>query len=444
MWHACRLVSDQSNVLPSYADVAIVGGGIAGCATAYYLATRGLSVVLVDKGEVGYEQSTRNWGWVHQQVRYPHLIPLAMRSVEIWSGLEETLATAVEWRQGGNLSLAYDQADMTEFEEIARDARAQGLGATVIDRDAVSGHAPGIAGHYLGALYVEGDGQANPHLVTAAFARAAREAGATVVENCAATDIETAGGRVVGITTELGEVRADTVLVAGGAWTARLLRGLGLKLPQRSVRSTVVRTKPLPQVSAVTAWGDHFTFRQDIEGRFVLAGGASSVYDVDLDALRDIRQFAPLAWRNRKWVQLRAGSRLYHDLLSLVPKTGERNEFWQRRRRVDPKPLAKTARHTLGRFREAFPGLPAPEVESTWAGYIDSTPDQAPVIGPAPGVAGLHVLTGLSGHGFALGPAAAEMQADFITGKEPRVAARVFRFTRFAEHDMATVRPYRR
>ncbi len=437
-------MTNQPATLPSRADVAIIGGGIAGCATAYYLTSRGLSVVLVDKGEVGYEQSTRNWGWVHQQVRYPHLIPVAMRSVEIWKGLEETLATALEWRQGGNLSLAYDQADLTEFEEIARDAREQGLGASVIGRDAVQEHAPGIAGAYLGALHVEGDGQANPHLVTAAFARAAREAGATIVENCAATDIDTAGGRVVGATTELGEIRADTVLVAGGAWTARLLRGLDLKLPQRSVRSTVVRTKPLPQVSAVTAWGDHFTFRQDIEGRFVLAGGASSVYDVDLDALRDIRQFAPLAWRNRKWVQLRAGGRLYRDLLSLVPKSGERNEFWQRRRRVDPKPLGKTARHTLTQFRRAFPSLPVPEVESTWAGYIDSTPDQAPVIGPVPGIDGLHVLTGLSGHGFALGPAAAEMQADFITGTEPRVDARAFRFSRFAEHDLASVRPYRR
>jgi glycine/D-amino acid oxidase-like deaminating enzyme len=430
--------------LPSRADVAIVGGGIAGCATAYYLSTRGLSVVLVDKGAVGYEQSTRNWGWVHQQVRYPHLIPLAMRSVEMWMGLEDALSTSVEWRQGGNLSLAYDDVDIAEFEGIASDARAAGLDARLISRDEVQQYAPGVGGAFTGALHVASDGQANPHLVTAAFARAAREAGATIIEDCAATELNVAGGRAVGVTTEGGEVQADTVLVAGGAWTARLLRGVGLRLPQRSVRSTVVRTKPLPQVSAVTAWGDHFTFRQDLEGRFVLAGGASSIYDVDLDALRDIRQFAPLAWRNRKWVQVRAGRRLVNDLKSLVPKSGERNEFWQRRRAIDPKPVAKTAKHTLGRFRAAFPGLPAPELESTWAGYIDSTPDQAPVIGPAAGVAGLHVLTGLSGHGFALGPAAAEAQADLITGAEPRVDMRTFRFTRFADKDLPPVRAYRR
>ena len=73
------------------ADVVIVGGGIIGAASAFFLAREGLKTVLVDKGAIGYEQSTRNWGWVHQQVRYPHLIPLAMRSVELWQTLDETL-----------------------------------------------------------------------------------------------------------------------------------------------------------------------------------------------------------------------------------------------------------------------------------------------------------------------------------------------------------------
>ena len=396
-------------------DVAVIGGGIAGCATAYYLSARGLKVTLVDKGSLGYEQSTRNWGWVHQQVRYPHLIPLAIRSVSIWKGLEEELGTALEWRQGGNLGFAFDDAAL-----------------------------PGAASGFIGSLHVPSDGQASPQLVTAAFGRAAREHGATLIENCAASAIETAGGRVVSVETEQGEIRADTVVVAGGAWTARLLRKLGLRLPQRAVRATVVRTKPLPFQTAMTVWGDRFTFRQDIEGRFVLAGGASSVYDIDLDALRDIRQFAPMVWRNRHWVKVRAGSRLFREVLSLVPGTGERREFWQRRRTVDPPPLKEVARHTVRQLRATFPSLPRIGVESTWAGYIDSTPDQAPVIGPAPGIDGLHILTGLSGHGFALGPAAAEMQAGMVMDKRASVDTRAFRFARFAEKDLAAVRVARR
>ena len=111
---------------------------------------------------------------------------------------------------------------------------------------------------------------------------------------------------------------------------------------------------------------------------------------------------------------------------------------------VDPAPLPGVAEHTTGRLRAMFPDIESTEVEASWAGYIDSTPDQAPSIGPMPGVQGLHVLTGLSGHGFALGPAAAELQADLLMGGNPAVDPRPFRFERFAENDMATVRPPRR
>jgi glycine/D-amino acid oxidase-like deaminating enzyme len=435
-------ITDQS--LPSRADVVIVGGGIAGCATAYYLAGHGREVVVLDKGALAYEQSSRNWGWVHQQVRYPHLIPLAMRAVEIWKGLSRELGTDVEWRQGGNLSIAYDSTDVAEFESIVADARDAGLEAVMLDREGVLTLLPDLAGPFVGGLHVPSDGQANPHLVTAAFARAAQDRGARVLEDCAVSGIVAAGDRVLGVVTERGTIAADTVIVAAGAWSARLVRPLGVKFPQRAVRASVVRTSPLPEVTALTAWGDHFTFRQDVEGRFVLAGGSVSIYDLDLDLVRDLRHFGPMAWKNRHWVRVRAGKRLFRDLASVVPGTGEHREFWQRRRAIDPVPNPNAATHTIAQLKKSFPTLEGVEMESTWAGYIDSTPDQAPVIGPAGRYRGLHILTGLSGHGFALGPAAAEMATDLIVGDEPRVDRSPFRIERFTEGELPKLRAYRR
>ena len=98
-------------------DVAIIGAGIIGCSTAYYAAKAGLRVVLVDKGAVGFEQSTRNWGWVHQQVRYPHLIDFAMYSRRLWEGLASELGCDLEWRRGGHLSLASDAAEQESADE---------------------------------------------------------------------------------------------------------------------------------------------------------------------------------------------------------------------------------------------------------------------------------------------------------------------------------------
>lgn len=426
----------------------IIGGGIIGCAIAYRLARRGMAVTLVDKGPIGYEQSTRNWGWVHQQVRYPHLIPLAVESVRMWERLADDLQADVGWVQGGNLSLGFDDDDLAEFEQWRQAARNAGLDTTVLTRTQVVDMLPGMArmqGSWTGALHVPTDGQADPSLVTDAFARAAERHGARVLTDCAVTAIDTAGGAVSGVLTERGPIRASLVICAAGAWSGRLTRPLGVRFPQRSVRSTVVRTTPTDPVTAVTGWADGFTFRQDRAGRFVLAGEAEAIHDVGLDLFRDMRWFMPLAWRNRHSLRMRVGRPLLRDLAALLPGSPARREFWQRRRRIDPPADARAVRETLDRFHRVFPGLAGVGIESAWAGNIDSTPDQAPVIGPVDGgPTGLLIATGFSGHGFALGPAAARLAADLVLGDEPLVDPHPFRHARFAERDVPAITAHRR
>ncbi|HJM53415.1 MAG TPA: FAD-binding oxidoreductase [Dehalococcoidia bacterium] len=436
------------SALEDSSDVLVIGGGIIGSAVAYQLARRGMAVTLLDKGPIGYEQSTRNWGWVHQQVRYPHLIPLAVASVKMWEELSADLEADVGFIQGGNLSLGFDDADLVEFEQWRGTARDAGLETTVLTRDQVADTLPGMAwmeGTWTGALHLPTDGQADPDLVTAAFARAAERHGARIVTDCAVTGIDTAGGSVTGVLTERGLIRAPRVVVAAGAWSSRLTRPLGVRFPQRSVRSTVVRTTPVDPITPVTAWADGFTFRQDRAGRFVLAGGEAAIYEVDLDLFRDMHWFLPLAWRNRHWLRIHVGRHLLGDLAARLPGSSARREFWQRRRKIDPPADAKGVRETLGRFHRVFPNLGEVGMESSWAGNIDSTPDQAPIIGPVTGgPTGLLIATGFSGHGFALGPAAGRLAADLVLGDEPVVDPRPFRHARFAERDVPTVGVHRR
>ena len=98
------------------ADVVVVGAGIVGCATAYYLARRGVRVTVVERGAVAGEQSRKNWGFVRQQGRDPLEVPLVMETNRIWRGLERELDADIEWIQGGNLALATDEARMARFE----------------------------------------------------------------------------------------------------------------------------------------------------------------------------------------------------------------------------------------------------------------------------------------------------------------------------------------
>ncbi|HJN93313.1 MAG TPA: FAD-dependent oxidoreductase [Dehalococcoidia bacterium] len=427
----------QDSSLPTEAEVVIIGGGIIGSATAYYLAKRGVDVVLLDKGAIGYEQSTRNWGWVHQQVRYPHLIPLAVESVKLWQNLNDELDADLEWVQGGNLSLGFDDADTAAFEHWAQDARDRGLETEILSRGQVSEMLPGSQGRWTNGLHVPSDGQANPDRVTDAFARAATNLGAHILTDCAALGIDSQAGAVHAVRTERGPIRATSVVCAAGAWSARFLRTLGLSLPQSAVRSTVVRTAPIAPLTDLTAWGDGYTFRQDRAGRLILASGATAIYDVTLDLLHDLRRFAPLAWSNRRWVRLHVGKPLFNDLAALIPGSAAKREFWQRRRRIDPPAHPASVRSSLAGLRAMFPALADTAIDTTWAGNIDTTPDHAPVLGSiAEAPDGFYLATGLSGHGFALGPGSGKLMSELVTGDAPSVDPHPFRFTRFAENDL--------
>ena len=316
---------------------------------------------------------------------------------------------------------------------------------SVLTSDQVAEVVPGMTGRWTGALHLPTDGQADPSLVTTAFADAAKRHGAHVITDCAVTAIDTAGGAVTGVLTERGPIHASTVICAAGAWSGRLTRPLGVRFPQRAVRSTVVRTEPVAPVTDATGWADGFTFRQDRAGRFVLAGGEEAIYDVDLGLFRDMRWFLPVAWKNRRWLRMRIGRPLFRDLAALVPGSSARRSFWQRHRQIDPPANAKAVRATLAAFHRAFPALAGVGIESAWAGNIDSTPDQAPIIGPADGgPTGLLIATGFSGHGFALGPAGGQLAADLVLGDEPLVDPHPFRHARFAERDVPAVNAHRR
>jgi glycine/D-amino acid oxidase-like deaminating enzyme len=205
-----------------------------------------------------------------------------------------------------------------------------------------------------------------------------------------------------------------------------------------------VRTTPTDPVTAATGWGDGFTFRQDHLGRFVLAGGVDSIHDVGLDFFRDLRWFLPLAWSNRRSMRMRVGRPLLRELAALLPGLPARKEFWQRRRKIDPPADGRAVREILKAFHRVFPRLDGVGMESAWAGNIDSTPDQAPILGAVDGgPTGLFIATGFSGHGFALAPAAAQLVADLVLGDEPLVDPHPFRHARFAERDVPAIGAHR-
>jgi glycine/D-amino acid oxidase-like deaminating enzyme len=414
------------------ADVVVVGGGIAGCATAYYLARHGVRVTLLERGEIAGEQSGRNWGFVRQQGRDPFEVPLMMESNRIWRGLEQELDADIEWIQGGNLALAGTPERATQLEAWLDVARQAGLDTRLVSAREIPDLLPGMAVEWRAGLYTASDGHAEPARATQALAHAAVKHGAAIHPRCAVLGVETEAGRVSGVLTEEGPIRARTVVCAAGAWSARLVRPLGLRLPQRWVRATVARTAPAPPLSRAGVWGPSVSFRQRRDGTLNIAAGGAADHDITLDSLRDARLFLPNYWRNRKLFRFHVGRPLLRSLAGLRPGSAARRQPLTWDRGTGPSPNPAKVRRSLEELRRLYPSLRDLTITRSWAGYIDATPDAIPVIGEA-GPGGLVLATGFSGHGFAMGPIVGRLVAELVTDGRPSLDLRAFRFSRFAE-----------
>lgn len=402
------------------ADLVIIGGGIVGCASAYFAAREGLRVVLVEKGQFGFEQSSRNWGWVTAQVNHRHMLPLSLLSLDIWSGLEEALGEALDWAQAGHMRLFSSEGDLNQ---ASREKSLDGVERRIYGRDDVVRLLPGIHGDWSGAQHILDSGQADPRLVTMAIARGAEASGARLYPGCAAEAIEIGNGAVRAVVTEQGTIRTSRAVCATGAWSRRFLRPLGLSVPNTALRLTVMRTEPADPItrtlfSARVGDGSMLAVRQDGHGRFILATVGAYTYDVTHESLADLRDFWRLGWRNRDYGSFGVG-RL-------------RAPAWRDVREVEPKPSLAMAERNLRNLIGLFPGLEGLGIESIWGGNSDMTPDQTPVVDGLDTPKGLIVATGLSGHGFALGPGVGKVVSELAAGKIPSVNVTPLRYARFA------------
>jgi len=345
-------------------EVAIVGGGTAGCSTALHLRKRGASVVLLERGTCGGQASGVNYGGVRQQGRDLAELPLARRSREMWARLAELVGTDCEFIASGHVKLARSDADMAELAAYRDAALPYGLVLELLGREALHARYPFLGDAAVGGSLCAEDGAANPRLVAPAFARAARAAGADIREHAHVTDVGYDGARFHVRTAGGVELRAEALVNVAGAWAHEIAARFGESVPEDVIAPNMCVTEPLPHfmVPNFGVCGGGIYVRQTARGNIVFGGGR---------AVAD-------------------------------------------REQVRSYPVAAT---TIGASKQAIalvPRLVHAQIIRTWTGIEGTMPDVIPVMGPSRTTPRLFHAFGFSGHGFQLGPAVGAVMAELV------------------------------
>ena len=369
------------------ADVIIVGGGLMGAASAFFLRKRGRSVILLERGLVGQQASGVNFGNVRRQGRFLPQLPLAHRSRAIWGRMKELLGEDAEFLVTGHVRGVYDEAQAAVVEQYAKDARGWGLELELVGGSAFRRRFPFFGSEVVCGSYSPNDGHANPRLAAPAFGRAAARAGARVIENCDVRAVDKDGEDFRVQAADGRCFRAPSALICAGAWGDKLSAAFGEPVPMTPHGPSMGVTEPLPYgivpVVGVSTKVAHEVvyFRQVKRGNIVFGGGLRGPAYPDL---------------KRAYV------------------------------------LPENVLRQLRELRRLAPVLGKLQVLRTWSGIEGYMRDELPVMGPSGRVSGLYYAFGFCGHGFQLGPGVGDVMAELIDTGATTTPIDPFHIQRFA------------
>ena len=341
------------------ASVVVIGGGVTGLSTAFWLAEAGVDVLVLERGIVGWEASGRNGGGCSH-----HHSPLFAEEQRLWPMMDQLLGYPTEFVPN-RIRIALSPEQYTLYGRAVTNARRQGFRADELDARQVRELVPLAGDNVHAGHYYHFGGHANPHRTVQAYAWAIRDRGGRVRQHVTVTGFARSGDRVTAVQTDQGSFGCDHLVIAAGPQTSRLAALLDVDIPMRAARAEMIVTEPLPPMPLGGIDGNGLYGRQTLRGNLAYGGGP------------------------HEWVETED-----------VPG--------------GPRPSTPLAGSIARRLAQLLPKAAHARVIRSWAGIIENTPDGRPVLDrPAPW-ANLTVGT-LSGVGFGLSPASGRALAQLVT-----------------------------
>ena len=420
----------SSRNAPKAADVVIIGGGIIGVSTAYFLAKEGIKVCLCEKGYISGEQSGRNWGFVRIQGRDEREIPMVLESQRIWRHFSSEAGIDTGYEQGGCLFTANDERELQSFQTWLELAKKYDIATELLDQKRLRNEVGLAANKWVGGILTRTDGRAEPQKATLAIAKAAQNLGASIITGCSVRGIETSGGSLSRIITEKGPINASTAVCAAGAWSSYFCGSLGISVPQLKVRGTVARTNSVETKISGTIFDRQVSIRKRNDGGYTVAHGSTFDHAITPSSLRYSAKYLRALISEFSALKLSIGSDFIDELAAPKQWDLDKKSPFEMNRVLNPKPNKKTISQIQKKLGEVYPELKDANIVESWAGMVETTPDVVPVISHIDTIPGFYLATGFSGHGFGIGPGAGSVISKLIQNK-PTVDVEAFRLDRF-------------
>jgi len=367
------------------AEVVVIGGGIMGASTAYHLARRGCTdVVVLEAGEMfGLGSTGLNAGGIRYQFATKVNVELSKLSIGMMETFADDMGQEVGLRRCGYLFMLDREADLAQFRANVALQNSLAVPSRVVSASEIAELAPevDIAG-IIGGTWCPLDGLVDPNGLLQGYVSNARRLGATLSTSTPAVGIDVSGGRVQRVVTKMGAIDTSTVVIAGGPWSGQIGAMAGIDLPIQPIRRQIAVTGPIPGLRPnfpfVIDFSRSLYFHR--EGNGILTGMSNRDEPAGFDTRVD-----------QEW-------RLHHVENAI----------------------------------ERLPLLADAEIVAEWAGLYEVTPDDQPILGRIPQVSGLLACAGFSGHGLMHGPAAGLLMAEeILDGKAHTIDIDALRWSRF-------------
>ena len=425
-------VSDSQD-WPEDVDVIVIGGGIAGICAAWELKKRGQSVVVLDKGIIGGEQSCRNWGWCRQQNRDERELPLSILALQMWEELSNEIEEDLGFRRTGIVFAANKEDDLAAWEKWGKLAKNYDIETQLCSSQQLTDMLPGNQGDWIGGIHSPTDGRAEPGLAVSALAKAAQRKGVIIRQNCAVRALDFTGGCVSGVITERGRIKSEKALVAGGAWAGMLLRHHKIPFLQASIQSTCLAIDPTGfDLSPCLSMPDVSLARRPIGGYTLGISGFGTVHFSAM-GIKQIKPFFPTFINRRDKLRYKFSEWSIMGPDSIQNWKDDAYSPFEKVRVLNPKPDSTLIKRVFKNLAKVYPQLERVPVLESWGGLVDCTPDGLPVISAVTGKPGLFISSGYSAHGFGVGPAAGRLASELILGNTPCVDPNPFRYERMID-----------